>query len=527
MMTLKYSLLTLFLLAAAETMCGQNSILKNKAVPDTIVPGKKDPQQQLKEIKENKNQTFSDSTDNEPKTDIPLDTTTHNKYGDLLNDDTTYNKKYALWKPVAEAIGVLGVTWVVDRYVINADYARIGPDTWKYNLKNGWEWDADKFGINFIGHPYSGALSYNAGRSNGYNYFASFAFSIGSSAAWEYFGENTRPSYNDIINTPVSGAFLGEVLYRISSNILDDRTRGFHRVIREVTAGIVDPVRGINRLLQGKAFRITNREVYQEEPLNISLLGGIQQRNSELHKVFGAGTTNPTFNIQLDYGNAFEKRSRKPFDFFRLRVDLSFSYGRKIIDNVGGYGLLIGKNKEAGNVGMLAGIFQHYDYWDNYSFELGTIGLGPGVITKLPFNAFGLKNNLYTNFHLAVVPLSGKNKEQGVDSLAIMRDYNFGGGGEAKLEATLNLGEIATIALNAYYYYVHTYSGTSENAWLGILKPKIYFNIYHHINIGFEHTIQNEDSYSSIFPDIHAARTEQKIFVMIYLEDKQRKGRYN
>jgi hypothetical protein len=40
---------------------------------------------------------------------------------------------------------------------------------------------------------------------------------------WEYFGENTRPSFNDVINTPVNGAFFGEILYRLSSNILDDR----------------------------------------------------------------------------------------------------------------------------------------------------------------------------------------------------------------------------------------------------------------------------------------------------------------
>ncbi|MBU4308132.1 MAG: DUF3943 domain-containing protein, partial [Acidobacteria bacterium] len=44
------------------------------------------------------------------------------------------------------------------------------------------------------------------------------------SLLWEYFGETTRPAYNDIINTTFSGALFGEILYRLSSNILDDRT---------------------------------------------------------------------------------------------------------------------------------------------------------------------------------------------------------------------------------------------------------------------------------------------------------------
>src|SRR5205085_4906626 len=138
-------------------------------------------------------------------------------------------------------------------------------DSWKHNLTTGWEWDNDRFGINFSGHPYTGSLYFNTARSNGYSYWTSLPFAAGGSVIWEYFGENTLPSYNDLINTTVNGAFLGEILYRMSSNILDDRTRGGERVFREIIAGIIDPMRGINRLLQGKTFRRTNKEVYQKE----------------------------------------------------------------------------------------------------------------------------------------------------------------------------------------------------------------------------------------------------------------------
>ncbi len=152
-------------------------------------------------------------------------------------------------------MGTVALTWSIDHYLLKADYSNIGFNTWKYNFEKGWEWDNDRFGVNFVGHPYSGSLTFNAGRSNGYNYFESFGFSLAGSLLWEYMGENTRPSYNDIINTPVNGAFLGEVLYRLSSNILDDRTKGGERVFREIAAGLVDPIRGLNRLTAWRCFQ--------------------------------------------------------------------------------------------------------------------------------------------------------------------------------------------------------------------------------------------------------------------------------
>lgn len=243
---------------------------------DTIVPGQGARKQQLKEIKETKKKLLTDSVNEPPKSPL-IDTTIQNKYGDLLNDDPKYNLKYPIWKPAVEVVGINVFTWSLDRFILNQDFSHIGPTTWKYNIQQGWEWDSDRFGINFIGHPYTGSMYFNAARSQGYSYVQSIPFAIGGSLMWEYFGENTRPSYNDVINTPLNGAFLGEIFYRLSSNILDDRTTGGERVFREIAAGLVDPVRGLNRLLQGKSFRHTTKEVYQKEPLNITMFTGVHK----------------------------------------------------------------------------------------------------------------------------------------------------------------------------------------------------------------------------------------------------------
>jgi len=254
---MKTAFILLFLFLFSASLYAQQPIKS-----DTIKPNKGNIDKQLERIKKRKIKLHSDSNGNQPIKSALIDTTIQNKYGDLLYDDKEYNKKYPLWKPALEVLGADIFTWSVDRYILNADYARIGFTTWKYNINKGWEWDKDRFGVNFLGHPYSGTLSFNAARSSGYSYFQSFPFSVAGSLMWEYFGENTRPSYNDIINTPVNGACLGEILYRLSSNLLDDRTRGTERVFREIAAGLIDPMRGFNRLLQGKTFRHTNKEVY-------------------------------------------------------------------------------------------------------------------------------------------------------------------------------------------------------------------------------------------------------------------------
>ena len=93
--------------------------------------------------------------------------------------------------------------WGVSRYIFNYEWAYLSAETWKYNLKHGWVWDDDHFGTNFIGHPHTGNIYFNIARANGYSFWESIPYAVGGSLVWEYFGENTQPSKNDMINTAV------------------------------------------------------------------------------------------------------------------------------------------------------------------------------------------------------------------------------------------------------------------------------------------------------------------------------------
>jgi hypothetical protein len=138
------------------------SVLAQKALPiDTIKPGKGSTPEQLKNIKAIKVKLLSDSATGEPKKNPGIDTTVMNKYGDLLNDDIKFNPKYPLWKPAVQVLGINLFTNTLDR-ALGEDFSHVGPASWKYNINKGWEWDSDRFGINFIGHPYTGSMYFNS-----------------------------------------------------------------------------------------------------------------------------------------------------------------------------------------------------------------------------------------------------------------------------------------------------------------------------------------------------------------------------
>jgi hypothetical protein len=289
---------------------------------------------------------------------------------------------------------------------------------------------------------------------------------------------------------------------------LDDRTRGTERFFREFGAGILSPTRFFNRLFQGKLRRVTTEEVYQKEPLNIEFSAGVRKLNDG--RKFGTGPQNLVLNSQFDYGYPLEKRDRKPFDFFTVRAGLNFGTGRKIIEYITGYGNLYGKNVQSGKLEMLLGFFQHYDYFDNKIFELGTIAFGGGIMSKYPITK---ESYLFTNIHMGAIPLAGNSTQLGPDTTQL-RDYNYGGGIGTKLESGLNLGW-GNLQFIGYYYWIHTYVGAAGNNFIAIIKPRITFRLIKKLNIGFEQLVYYTDRYTRDFGNFHGVRTEQRIYLML------------
>jgi hypothetical protein len=107
--------------------------------------------------------------------------------------------------------------------VKRADFAKINFWTMGNNLSHGFVWNNDQFSTNLLGHPYHGGLYFNAARINGVNFWQSVPYTVAGSLMWEYLMENEPPSINDFIATPIGGMALGEMTFRLSGLLIDNR----------------------------------------------------------------------------------------------------------------------------------------------------------------------------------------------------------------------------------------------------------------------------------------------------------------
>ena len=303
-----------------------------------------------------------------------------------ITSDNELNKKYPIWIPITEVIGLNAGIGAFNAYASQSAFAKISFKTVATNLEIGAVWDHDHFITNFFAHPYHGNLYFNTARSNGYSFWESVPFSLGGSLMWEMFMENEPPSTNDLINTTVSGYFLGEVLYRSTSLIIDERKTGFARVSREFFAGLLNPMRALNRILTGKISRVSSKEAFEVEPIYLELSAGPNRILDGTE--FFTGTITAAINFRMVYGNPFKERNVKPFDFFRIQAQLNLGdTNNSQIGAITAYGTLAGKNIINNNneeQKIFVGLFQHYDFFDNQVYKVGGISFGAGLITKFP-----------------------------------------------------------------------------------------------------------------------------------------------
>ncbi len=123
-------------------------------------------------------------------------------------------------------ITTIGILYLLPESVTKWDPEQANSDNlgakWKQNIQDGPVIDEDEFVINYIGHPVSGAIYYSMARNDGLDPFESFMFSfVMSSFVWEmgYEAFAEIPSIQDLISTPVVGAFLGEYMYCLEKEL--------------------------------------------------------------------------------------------------------------------------------------------------------------------------------------------------------------------------------------------------------------------------------------------------------------------
>ena len=288
--------------------------------------------------------------------------------------DVARFEKKSFWRAAGETVGFNIGLWAFDRYALKGHYAYINWNTIKENFKHGFDWDDDHLNTNMFAHPYNGSLFYNAGRSNGYNFWQSELFAIGGSAMWELFMESEYPSTNDIIATPIGGAALGEVFYRTSDLVLDDRTKGWERFGRETAAFLISPMRGFTRIVTGQAWekRPTSGRRFGMPPISINFSAGTRLlafHNEDRLAKFGG-----IAQIDITYGDRFAS-SKTPYDYFSFHGELNLMPTQPLLSRIEIQGRLLSRELiDSRKYNLSLGMYQHFDFFDSDTISLQTPG---------------------------------------------------------------------------------------------------------------------------------------------------------
>jgi hypothetical protein len=106
-------------------------------------------------------------------------------------------------------------------YVLPEDATKWTAEQRRTSLQRWWEnvrhpvWDDDHWYVNYLGHPYFGAIAYIRARERHFGAFGGFWYAALLSGLYEFGIEALfeRPSYQDLIVTPVGGLLLGALLF--------------------------------------------------------------------------------------------------------------------------------------------------------------------------------------------------------------------------------------------------------------------------------------------------------------------------
>lgn len=393
-----------------------------------------------------------------------------------LSDISTPRKK-SYWRATGEVVGLNIGLWAFDRFALKGHYAYISWETIKANFKNGFEWDNDHLNTNLFAHPYNGSLYFNAGRSNGFNFWQSELFAIGGSAMWEMFMEKEYPSTNDIIATPIGGAALGEVFYRTSDMLLDDRTSGGERFGRELAAFVISPMRGFTRIVTGQAWKkqsVSGRDFGKPD---YSLKFSIGTRMLTFHDDRNMVKMGATARLDFEYGDRFVS-SNRPYDYFTFQMDLNLLETQPVLNRIEIIGRLLSKEMlNTSKINLSVGLYQHFDFFDsdtistNYvsgdfkpcavPYKLGTpASVGGGALFRY---APTDKNTLTAFVHANGVILGGILSDY---YRYYHRNYNWASGFAIKLGIDYSFNDKLLVSLRNQFYKFYTWSSwDSSDDW--------------------------------------------------------------
>jgi len=432
---------------------------------------------------------------------IPVDS------AELRTDTLVLKKRF--WRASAELMLAQVIPWAYNYYVRDAEFAHISWESIGHNLKfSSWEWDDNSFTTNQFAHPYHGSMYYSAFRTNGYNFWQSAPAAFAGSFIWETCGETHPPAQNDFINTSLGGISIGEMTFRFSNLIVNNRQHGFSRQVQEVLAFIVNPMNGFNRILDGRWGR------YMANPadrvpgfLNGNLDVGWRRYTEQLEDLAEHGYNEFYVRAGIQYGNPFEDYE-KPFSNFTLVGELGAS-DSATLNNVQITGGLFGNMlKQEETVRHLLAVTANYDYIRNSFIQFGAQSFTLKLLSDHPY---GEKTHVFTEagvigVALAAVPDDYLYYGEG-------RNYDYGPGAGLQLGLKVNLADRFWFLVNYKGVWFHTLNGNTSDFFLHTLISDFRLYVTPQVSLGLQAGLYSLEGNYADYDDTNHKYTFGRLFV--------------
>ena len=450
--------------------------------------------------------------------------------------DPSYTKK-RWWRAAAEAAGINVFVHCFDRFVMDEDFAQVTFKSIAHNWHHAFVWDNDQFSTNLFAHPYHGNLYFNSARSNGLNFWQSAPYALGGSLMWEFCGEVEPPAINDVLATTFGGICIGEVMHRVSALVLNDRTRGFRRFLREAAAFVTNPMQGLNRLIDGDAWIVRqDRYMYHDfSRIPVEFAMSVGDRYLADQGGIFRGENQPYLTFNLLYGDAFDDSNTQPYDYFTLNFSAGFTGNQPLINNLHLLGKLWSHTVYDGKQGKtIVGIFQHFNYYDSKPVKDGSdktpyriseaASFGPGMMWQFP--QVGNLKRLEQAIFADLILLGGTKSDY---YNVIDRDYNMGSGFSLKSKTQMFFPRLGYFSLLVDYYHIYTWKGYEGkdlehtdplylnaqgdrgDAQLLVFSPKFVFQLKNNIGIEWQGAYYGRYTYYKYHPNVRAHTFETRL----------------
>jgi hypothetical protein len=320
---------------------------------------------------------------------------------------------------------------------------------------------------------------------------------------WELAGETTVPSKNDQIASGIGGSFLGEPLFRLAELIL---RRPDHRFWRELSALVISPSTGFNRLAYGDRFDGTepsgNPAVFTR--VQFGAMGTASIRNS-LTQPLMRNEAVADFSVEYGMPGKRDYAYHHPFDYFDFQF--TSSTGSRF-ESIFTRGLLAGKAYGEGldRSRGVWGLYGSYDYVAPQIFRVSSVALSLGNTAQW--------TNASTSIQSSVLAGVGYGAAGGFVSPG-STDYHYGLTPQVLGSLRFIPGDRVAVDLTFRDYYVSRYASTrggSEN--IARADALLSFKITRHHAASVRYIWSRRATYGSdpLFGDVLQSRGSVGLF---------------